>query len=163
MDAAAPQVLVALEASGVGQVIRQSVWMYPAANTLHVVGLALLAGAVAVMDLRILGAFSATRPVEVIVPARRAAIAGLCLMTATGLVLFTAEASHVALNPVFQVKMALVALAVLNALLLGRFARDDLERIGAEVALPARMRAAAAVSLGLWLAVAACGRLIAYF
>jgi hypothetical protein len=59
--------------------------------------------------------------------------------------------------------MALVALAVLNALLLGRFARDDLERIGAEVALPARMRAAAAVSLGLWLAVAACGRLIAYF
>jgi hypothetical protein len=163
MNEAAPQILLALEASGAGQAIRQSTWLYPTANTLHVVGLALFAGALAVMDLRMVGAFGATRPADVIMPARRIVIAGLGLMIATGLVLFTAEASHVALNTVFQIKMALVALAIANALLLGRMAPDDLARYKPHEPLPDRVRTAAKLSLALWLTVAALGRLIAYF
>ena len=163
MNEAAPQILVALEASGAGQAIRQSVWIYPAANVAHVVALAVFAGAVAVMDLRLLGAFAATRPADVIIPARRFAIAGLSLLALTGAVLFTAEASHVALNPVLQLKAALIALGIANALLLGRVPEATLARIAPHVPLPARVRGAAMLSLAIWLSVAACGRLIAYF
>ena len=47
---------------------------------------------------------------SVVRPARRVAMLGLLLMALTGSVLFTAEASHVAMNPVFQIKAALIAL-----------------------------------------------------
>ncbi len=163
MNDAAPHILLALEGSGLGQAIRQSVWIYPAANVTHVVALALFAGAVAVMDLRLLGAFAGTRPANVIRPARRAAMAGLLLLAATGSVLFTAEASHVALNPVFQVKAALIGLGIVNALVLGRLPEATLAAIELNVALPRHVRVAAGLSIGIWLVVAACGRLIAYF
>ena len=100
------------------QTIRQSVWIYPLANILHIVSLTAFAGAIAVMDLRMLGAFSATAPAGVIVPAQRIAVLTLLIQMVTGLVLFTAEASHVALNAVFQTKAALIVLALTNALLI---------------------------------------------
>ncbi|PZN47364.1 MAG: hypothetical protein DIU65_17200, partial [Proteobacteria bacterium] len=106
----APAILVALEQSALGMAIRQSVWIYPAANTAHILGLTVLAASVAVMDLRLLGAFRETVPAAVIVPARRLAMLALTIMVLTGLVLFTAEATHVAMNPVFQIKMGLIAL-----------------------------------------------------
>src|SRR5262245_25658663 len=100
----APQLLIALEQSALGAAIRQSVWAYPVANVAHIVALTLFAGAVAIMDLRLLGAFSATPAVAVVRPARGVAMLGLLLMAASGLMLFTAEASHVAMNAVFQIK-----------------------------------------------------------
>ena len=45
---------------------------------------------------------------------------GLLLMALTGSVLFTAEASHVAMNRVFQIKAVLIALGLVNALLAAR-------------------------------------------
>ncbi|HXF52800.1 MAG TPA: DUF6644 family protein [Hyphomicrobiaceae bacterium] len=163
MNMEAPALLVALEGSAFGDAIRQSVWLYPTANVAHVVGLALFAGAVGVMDLRILGAFAATTPANVIRPARAAAAAALVLMALSGSVLFTAEASHISLNPVFQLKAALVGLGITNALLVGPALRRALSDTPAYVPLPGRVRTAAAVSLAVWLTVAASGRLIAYF
>jgi hypothetical protein len=159
----APQFLVALEQSALGAAIRQSVWAYPAANVGHVVALTLFAGSVAIMDARLLGAFAATPPASVVRPARRMAMAGLLLMALTGSILFTAEASHVALNRVFQIKAILIALGVVNAVLVGRALDKALEATPAFAPLPARVRLAGLVSLGIWMSVAACGRLIAYF
>lgn len=163
MEAAAPAILVALEESGLAQAIRQSIWVYPIANILHVVALTIFAGAIAVMDLRILGAFPATAPASVIPPAQRAAVLALLMQVLTGLVLFTAEASHVALNTVFQVKAALIVLALGNALLIQRPLAAALAKSPPLVALPFPVRASAAVSLLTWIAVAGCGRAIAYF
>jgi len=163
MNHEAPGLLVALEGSGVGQAIRQSVWIYPTANVLHIIALVLFAGAVAIMDLRLLGAFSATRPADVIDPARRFAISALLLLAVSGLILFTAEASHVALNSVFQIKAVLITIGVLNALLIARIPTDVLAKMAPGVALPGRIRSAALFSLIIWISVAACGRLIAYF
>ena len=120
MLAEAPQLLIALEQSALGAAIRQSTWAYPAANVGHILALTLFAGGVAAMDARLLGAFAATPPASIVRPARRLAMLGLLLMAPTGSVLFTAEASHVAMNPVFQIKAALIALGVLNALLVAR-------------------------------------------
>src|SRR5262249_45851395 len=108
--AEAPQFLVALEQSAFAMAIRQSVWAYPLANVGHIVALTLFAGSVAVMDLRLLGAFAATPPAAILRPARTAAILGLLLMALTGFALFAAEASHVSMNPVFQVKAGLIGL-----------------------------------------------------
>jgi hypothetical protein len=74
MDQAAPQLLIDLEASGLGLAIRQSVWAYPAANVAHVVGVVLFGGAIAVMDLTLLGVVSSSDRVRIIVGARRWAI-----------------------------------------------------------------------------------------
>jgi hypothetical protein len=161
--AEAPRVLIALEQSGLGAAIRQSTWAYPAANVGHIVALTLFAASVAVMDLRLLGAFAATPPAAIVRPARRMAMLGLALMALTGFALFAAEASHVAMNPVFQVKAALIGLGILNALLIAGPALSKISDLPADAALPARVRLAAVVSLLIWLSVAACGRLIAYF
>jgi hypothetical protein len=159
----APQLLIALEQSGLATAIRQSVWAYPAANVGHIVALTLFAGSVAAMDARLLGAFAAAPPASIVRPARRAAMLGLLLMAITGSVLFTAEASHVAMNPVFQIKAALIALGLLNALFAGRALKAALDDTPAFAPLPARVRLSAFLSLMIWLSVAACGRLIAYF
>jgi hypothetical protein len=58
--------------------------------------------------------------------------------------------------------MALVTLALANALVLGRLATTELDYVPAHEPVPPRLRVAAALSLGLWLVVAAAGRLIAY-
>ena len=132
----APAILVALEQSGLGMAIRQSVWIYPAANVAHILALTVLAASVAVMDLRLLGAFRESVPSEVVVPARRIAMLALAVMVLTGLVLFTAEASHVAMNPLFPIKMGLFALAVLNALIVQRTLRSPRLRSGSASLLP---------------------------
>jgi hypothetical protein len=159
----APKFLIALEQSGLGAAIRQSVWAYPAANVGHILALTLFAGGVAAMDARLLGAFAAAPPASIVRPARRLAMLGLTLMLLTGAVLFTAEASHVATNPVFHIKAGLIALGVLNALLAGRRLEAILDDAPAFTPLPARVRLAALLSLTIWVSVAACGRLIAYF
>ena len=159
----APQVLIALEQSGLAAAIRQSVWAYPAANVGHIVALTLFAGSVAIMDARLLGAFAAAPPMDVVRPARRTAMLGLLLMAITGSMLFTAEASHVAMNPVFQVKAVLIALGLLNALLAGRALNTALAEAKPFEPLPGRVRLSALLSLTIWISVAACGRLIAYF
>jgi hypothetical protein len=156
-------VLAALEQSGWAAAIRQSVWAYPAANVGHIVALTLFAGSLAIMDARLIGAFAATRPADVVRPARRVAALGLLLMLLTGSVLFTAEAGHVGANRVFQVKAALIVLGLSNAFLTGRAVRPLLDSLPAFAPLPKRVRLSAIFSLGIWICVAACGRLIAYF
>jgi hypothetical protein len=159
----APQFLQALEQSGFAAAIRQSTWAYATANVGHILALTLFAAAVSIMDLRLLGAFAASPPGTIVRPARRAAMIGLLLMAATGFLLFAAEATHVASNPVFQIKAALIGLGIVNALLVARGLAPALDQTPALTPLPGRVRLAAGLSLAIWLSVAACGRLIAYF
>ena len=161
--AEAPQLLIALEQSGLAAAIRQSTWAYPAANVGHILALMLFAGSVSIMDARLLGAFAAAPPASIVRPARRGAMLGLLLMALTGSMLCTAEASHVAMNRVFQIKAALIGLGLLNAVLVSRPLDAALDSLPPFQPLPARVRTSAALSLVIWISVAACGRLIAYF
>jgi hypothetical protein len=159
----APAVFIALEESGFAAAIRQSLWLYPAANVGHIVALVFFAGAVAVMDVRLLGGLAATVPGPVIARARSVAIAALAGMAVTGFMLFSAEASHVALNPVFQLKVALIVAGLVNVGLYEFGAKSAVAGLPPGAAMPARARIVGAVSLLIWIAVAACGRSIAYF
>jgi uncharacterized protein DUF6644 len=159
----APGIFVALEGSGIGQAIRQSPWIYMAANVGHIVSLMVFAGAVAVLDLRMAGAFAATSPGYVLGGARRVAILAFLGLVLTGAVLFTAEASHVIMNAVFQLKLALIALGLLNITLFEFFIAPQVKNLPPLAPLPPAARRAGIISIGVWIAVAICGRSIAYF
>lgn len=156
-------ILLALEHSWLGAAARTSVWLYPAANVGHILALTLFAASVAMMDARLLGAFREIAPGVFLRRVRYAAMAGFLLMVFTGSVLFVAEASHVAANSVFRIKLALIALALTNALVFELSMGRQVRAMPAQTALPAGARVSAALSLALWFCVAAAGRLIAYF
>jgi hypothetical protein len=162
MNSAAPGVLIALETSQIGAMIRQSVWIYPTANVTHVVGIALFAAAIGVMDVRMMGGMTGSDPARVVRGARRAAIAALLVVLLSGAVLFIAEASHVALNPVFQIKMGLVAFGLAHAVFAGGRAVRVLDGLGPQAPMPGFARFAGALSMLTWLSVVGLGRYIAY-
>ena len=92
MNEQAPAIFIALEESGFAASIRQSLWIYPAANIGHIVFLVFFAGALAVMDVRLLGGMSASAPGPLIGRARSFAMTALAGMAATGFLLFSADA-----------------------------------------------------------------------
>jgi hypothetical protein len=159
----APGIFTALEGSGLGQAIRQSSWAYLTANVGHILALVIFAGAIAVMDLRMAGAFAATSPGNVLAAARKVAIWAFAGLVLTGAVLFTAEASHVIMNKVFQFKLALIAIGLINVALFEIFTAPKVRGLPPLAELPAAAKRAGITSIAVWLAVAACGRSIAYF
>jgi Family of unknown function (DUF6644) len=163
MTDAAPAIFVALEQSGFAAAIRQSPWLYPAANVGHIVSLTFFAGAIAVMDVRLLGGLAGAAPARLLARARSFAIAALAGMAVTGFVLFSAEASHLALNPVFQLKVTLVAAGLINVAIYEFWAKHAVERLAPGASMPAGAKVAGVLSFAIWVAVAACGRSIAYF
>jgi hypothetical protein len=156
-------ILSAIEQSWLGVLARESVWLYPAANVGHILALTVFAASVAMMDARLLGAFRDIPPGRFLSGVRWIAAGGVAAMLLTGSVLLAAEATHVAANPVFQTKLVLIGLALLNALLFELLAARQVRALPERVEMPLLARASAALSLGLWFSVAAAGRLIAYF
>ncbi len=163
MEHEAPAIFVALEQSGFAAAIRQSPWLYPGANVGHIIALVFFAGAVAVMDIRLLGGLAATAPGRLLARARNFAIAALVGIAVSGLMLFAADASHLALNPMFQFKQGLVAAGLANVAIYEFWAKRKVEGLAPHASMPAPAKIAGALSLGLWVTVAACGRSIAYF
>jgi hypothetical protein len=163
MNHAAPAIFQALEASGFGAGIRQSAWLYPLANVTHVLAVVVFFACVAIMDVRLLGGFAATAPGRLIARARRAAIMAFLFVATSGFLLFAAEASHLALNRVFQFKLALIALALCNVALFEWMVHPRVAKLDPGDRLPEVARASALASLAAWLAIVICGRSIAYF
>jgi hypothetical protein len=157
-----PAWLVWLESSGLGQMMRRSAWMYPIVEIVHIVGFVILVGAVAMFDLRVLGL---GRGLPVAALARhllRWSWVGLALVVPAGLMMFTAHATEFATNPAFLLKLALLTTAAVNVAF---FHMVPYRSVGAwDVAeAPGAARAAAVLSIVIWIAVITCGRLIAYF
>lgn len=143
------------------QALREGAWLYPAVETLHIIGFAVLVGAVAMFDLRVLG-FGRQLPVKALARHLLPWSAGsMLLVLPTGLLLFVADPLALLANRVFLLKLGLMVLAGLNALAFhaGPYRQAD---AWAERA-PPRAMLHALLSLVLWFAVIACGRLLAYF
>ena len=110
-----------LEASALAHAMRQWLWLYPAVEIAHIAGIALLVGAAAMFDLRLLGL---SRGVPVAALARHLlpwARAGLGLMALTGALMFTAHATEFGASPVFRLKLMLIAAGCLNAAVFHRW------------------------------------------
>ncbi len=142
----------ALEATALAEHLRASRWTYPLVNTGHVVGIALLVGAVVPMDLRLLRVVPGPDPQAVVAFLRPFAMAGLVIAITFGALLFLARAGEYAENTWFRIKMALLLFGLANAALHVRLG----------TAHPRLSQAVAATSLLLWPAVLLCGRMIGY-
>ena len=150
--------LAALENLPIIAALRESTLAYPLVNALHIVGIALLFGAIVPLDLRLIGWRRDTTPVDrlsrLLLPV---AIFGFLLAASAGLLLFATDARAYAASPLFQAKIVLIATALVNALWLRAI---DWRQGGSR---DRRVALAGAASLLLWLTVIVLGRLVGYF
>lgn len=154
--------LVWLESTALSTWIRESgsLWGYPMVLTAHTVGMSLLVGASAVIDLRLLGV-AAGVPLGPLAVVLRALWAGAAISLLSGLLLFGADASTKGATTVFFVKLALIAAGLVVAWRLARVFDGDSAEATAGAARR-RTRVLAAVSLLLWAAAITAGRFMAY-
>lgn len=154
----APAWALWLERSDLAVLMRASAWLYPAANVLHLLAVALLVGVIVALDLRVLGLGRRVPLAALDAYLTRFAQLAVPVILVTGLLLFSADASHLAGSAALWVKLGLLALGLANALL---FRRRWAGRLG-DAAAPAGAKAQAALSLLIWPGAAMAGRLIAY-
>ena len=141
-------------------VIQGSNWLFPAIEAVHIVALCVFVGAVLVLNLRIFGLALASIPVSKL--ARRLAPWTLCsliFILASGLMLFTSEAMKCYENSPFQLKMVLLATAILfHFTIYRRMTEGEDAR-----PRPIGTRLAAIASVVLWFGVGFAGRFIAFY
>lgn len=152
-----------VEATGLGRFMRDALWAYPVTESIHIIGLGLLFGSIAVVDLRLIGAGRGVPAAALVRYAVPWSLLGFALAAMSGLMMFTAHASEFIEQPVFLLKMTLIFTAGVNAAMLRVGVLQRASTWPADALPPPRVRIAAALSLVLWMGVIACGRLIAYF
>jgi hypothetical protein len=156
------QMMVWLEGTALAVWTRESgsIWAYPTILTLHTVGLGIVVGASAVVDFRLLG-FARRIPIPTMTPLFRFIWWAFALNAATGVVLFMSEATDKSRQPVFYIKLGLIALALWNTTLIRRTV--DRAAIALKTSEPTRQdRRLATASLCLWIGAIVAGRLMAY-
>ena len=158
----ASSVLGALAATPVSSAMREGAWLYPIVEIVHIAGFSVLVGSVVLFDLRVLGC-ARTLPVAALGRhLLRWALASLVLVVPAGLLLFSAHPAELAENPVFLLKLTLIALAGLNALAFHWLPYRGVAGWDREQAAPPLARLGAALSILLWVGVISCGRMLAY-
>ncbi len=145
-----------------GVALRESTWVYPLVETIHIVGFALLVGSIFVVDLRLLG----VRRDVALAPLLRfvlpVTLTCLLLVVPSGLLLFAAHANDLVGNRAFIVKIVLLFAAATNALMF------HVGPYRAEVDAPSGTRPRgstrifATASIALWISILIAGRMIAY-
>ena len=148
------------EGTVIGTTVRESIWLFPIIEVVHLIGLALLGGAILLVDLRLLGIGLHGVPVASLARSARPWLyASLALSFGSGVLLFLSEALKCYENPAFWLKVGFLIAALLFAgLVRARFTRDP--GVG-PVRLGARL--VGAVSVVLWTGVAAAGRGIGFW
>ena len=154
--------LVRIEESGFSQWVKgsDSLFAFPGILLLHTIGMGLVAGINATFDLRILGfapavklrAFQKFFPVMWI---------GFWINAATGTILLAVNATKMTHNPDFYVKLAFIALAVINVQMLKREVFGQ-HPVSDELAQSTRVKILAVTSIIFWLGAITSGRLLAY-
>jgi hypothetical protein len=152
--------LLWLETAALSTWLRESgsLWAYPTVLTTHTLGMAMLVGANAALDLRLLGVAPQV-PLGPMVVVFRALWTGAALSAVTGLLLFAADATTKGTTTVFFVKLACIAAALVVARVLRRTVYGE----GADAAaVTPTARVLAVASLALWAGAITAGRFMAY-
>ena len=151
----------AIEHGSLGTAVRDSIWAFAAIEAVHLLALAVIGGAVLVVDLRLMGWGLKRQPVSQIArDAEPWLVGSLITMLATGYPLMASlAASKYYVNFAFQLKMVFLLLAILFTFTVRRniIYRDD-SRINPWIA-----RIVAIVSVLLWSGVGIMGRGIGFY
>lgn len=136
-----------------------SIWAYPSILLMHTIGMAMVAGLNAVIDMRLLGV-SPKLPLKPLGRLYPLMWTGFAINLLTGTTLMIADATTKLTNPDFYVKMAFVfaGVAVLYQMQNRVFGDPDLDR----TPVSGQAKFLAWVSLTCWVGAVTCGRLLAY-
>ena len=135
-----------------------SIWAYPTVLTLHTFGMMVLVGAALMVDLRLLG-FARAIPLSSMGRLFGVMWGAFWLNLVTGTMLFIADATKRATQPLFLVKLALVALGIVTIVLIKRSMFDGRQE---PLVITGAAKRLAIASLLLWCAAVTAGRLLAY-
>jgi len=151
-----------LYATPVSTAIRETTWIIPNVQAIHILAIAIVIGSALATELRFAGVFATDRqPTDMLrryLPWMRRALLVLLL---TGLILLVAEPGRTLGNAVFWTKMALVAGASLVTLQARKALLRDAVTVEGGPALEAS-RPLAWLMVLIWCAIIFCGRFIAY-
>jgi hypothetical protein len=145
-----------------GAAVRESRWLFAMGETLHFIGLCLMAGGLLIVDLRLLG-FIRVVPMQAALAFLPFVLVGFLINLATGIEFFVTDPFMYWPNPAFKLKLALIVLAGINAFVFTvlehrrKLILADGKNAGSYVKLTAGL------SLGLWLCVLLLGRLLPAF
>jgi hypothetical protein len=146
------------ESTWLGTAVRTSVGAFPVIESIHLLGLSLLGGALLIVDLRMLGAGLTHQRIAALArDARPWLLAAIGTQVLTGVPLFLSEAVKCYHNPAFRVKMIALPIALMYTFLVR-------ERVARNVTLEtsARSRLVAMGSIAIWFTVAAAGRWVGF-
>jgi hypothetical protein len=144
-----------IEASALGQTIRESTWLFPAIESTHLLALALLGGAVLVISLSVLGVGLKTPAAEIYKGARRYMDAAVITLLISGVLLGVSEPVKLYDRQAFWVKM----ISMVIAIALTYFAFNPMVRRGTT---GLRVRGVTLLTMAAWLLVAIAGRWIGF-
>ena len=151
-----------LEGLAIAQAMRDSPWLYPAVEIAHILGFTVLVGATFMFDLRVLGL---SRQISVRALSRHLlpwSMGALLVIVPTGLMMFAAHADDFLDNGAFELKMALLLAAGMNAAMFRTGPYQTVKSWDTNATAPLLARASVALSIALWIGVISCGRMIAY-
>ncbi len=146
------------DATALGTAVRNSLWLFPIIEAVHLLGLSALGGALLVVDLRLLGLGLKRQTIAELAGQMRPWLLGaLAVMGTTGLLLFLSEPIKCYYNDAFWLKIETLPVALL-------FSFTVRARVAAAGGLDAstRTRLVGVASIALWFTVAAAGRWIGY-
>ena len=140
------------------------VWSYGVINLVHILGIALLFGAILMLDVRLLGAWRQIPLAVLSRPTTSMAQIGFILAVCSGLPMITVKSSDYIGNPFLLIKFPAIALALLNVWLVHRSPAWQAHRTR-ELTLGESRRLAfgAGLSLLFWLTAITAGRMIGYW
>lgn len=137
-------------------------WGWPAAESIHFIGLSLLVGAIGVFDLRLLGV-GRRIPIAALHKLVPWGLAGYGITVFSGVPFLMTEPNQYIYNPAFQFKLLFMAVAGFNALAFYLTAFRRTTAPGASDDAPPTAKLIAAVSLSMWILVIVCGRLLTFY
>ena len=148
-----------IDSSAVGEAIRESTWLFPVIEAFHLLGLAVIGGAILLVDLRLLGLGLRRQPVDQIARyAQPWLIGSLLAMLGSGFLLFTSEAVKCYYHDAFRIKMTSLFLAIVFTFTVRRkVTMAEPGRVG-----PFWSGIVAVVSVTLWSGVGIGGRWIGF-
>lgn len=148
-----------VDGTWVSKTINDSKWLFPAIEGVHIVALALLFGAVIVLNLRVLGIGIRNRPVsELAEELAPWTFCSLMIILVSGVLLFATEATKSYRSMPFRIKIALLVTAIVFHYTVSR--RIVSREVGDH---PTLAKAAAAFAIALWVSVGLAGRAIGFF
>jgi hypothetical protein len=152
-----------LDQSSVGTSIRQSLCLFPAIDTMHLLGMAALVGTINILDLRLLGwSLRQQRVSQLAARLLPWAWIAFGVQLVTGGLLFSSEAVKIYANPAFRLKMLFLLLAGIQALIFQTLVSRRLPSWDQRASLPPAAKVIGLTSILLWLAVVAAGRFIGF-